>query len=54
LDGYGLGTRIRTTSVRILIPGRPAPDPHLRICSPVLALKARIGRTDFAFLNGLF
>ena len=33
LDGYGLGTRIRTTSVRILIPG-PAADPLLRICSP--------------------
>ena len=40
LDGYGLGTRIRTTLVRILIPG-PATDPHLRIRSPVLALGAR-------------
>ena len=40
LDGYGLGTRIRTTLVRILIPG-PATDPHLRIRSPVLASGAR-------------
>ncbi len=40
LDGYGLRTRIRTTLVRILIPG-PATDPHLRIRSPVLASGAR-------------
>ena len=40
LDGYGLGTRIRTTSVRILIPG-PAADPLLRIYSP-----ARLKSTD--------
>ncbi len=40
LDGYGLGTRIRTTSVRILIPG-PAADPHLRTSSP-----ARLKSTD--------
>ncbi len=53
LDGYGLGTRIRTTSVRILIPG-PATDPHLRICSPVLALKARMAGLILHFLNGLF
>ena len=40
LDGYGLGTRIRTTLVRILIPG-PAADPLLRIYSP-----ARLKSTD--------
>ena len=53
LDGYGLGTRIRTTLVRTLIPG-PATDPHLRICSPVLALKARMAGLILHFLNGLF
>jgi len=46
-------TRIRTTLVRILIPG-PATDPHLRICSPVLALKARMAGLILHFLNGLF
>jgi hypothetical protein len=53
LDGYGLGTRIRTTLVRILIAG-PATDPHLRICSPVLALGARTTGLILHFLNGLF
>ncbi len=53
LDGYGLGTRIRTTLVRILIPG-PATDPHLRICSPVLASRARMAGLILHFLNGLF
>ena len=45
--------RIRTTSVRILIPG-PATDPHLRIRSPVLALGARTTGLILHFLNGLF
>ncbi len=36
---YGLGTRIRATLARILIPG-PATDPHLRICGPGACLKA--------------
>ena len=53
LDGYGLGTRIRTTLVRILIPG-PATDPHLWIRSPVLALGARTTGLILHFLNGLF
>ncbi len=53
LDGYGLGTRIRTTSVRILIPG-PAADPLLRIRSPVLALKHGLAGLVLHFLNGLF
>ena len=53
LNGYGLGTRIRTTLVRILIPG-PATDPHLRIRSPVLALGARTTGLILHFLNGLF
>ncbi len=53
LDGYGLGTQIRNTLVRILIPG-PATDPHLRIRSPVLALGARTTGLILHFLNGLF
>ena len=36
-----------------LIPG-PATDPHLRICSPVLASKARMAGLILHFLNGLF
>ena len=53
MDGYGLGTRIRTTLVRIFIPG-PATDPHLRIRSLVLALGARTTGLILHFLNGLF
>ncbi len=52
---YGLGTRIRATLARILIPG-PATDPHLWICGPGACLKARTtglfgARMDF---YGLF
>ena len=59
LAGYELGTRVRATLARTLIPG-PATDPHLRIRSPVLALGARttglLGLilhflTDFFYLN---
>ena len=53
LDGYGLGTRIRATLARTLIPG-PATDPHLRIRSPGACLKSTDDRTigtGFAFLT---
>ena len=55
LAGYGLGTRIRATLARILIPG-PATDPHLRICGPGACLKARTTGLYGLFLwtNGLF
>jgi len=41
LAGYGLGTRIRATLARILIPG-PATDPLLRIRGPGACLRARL------------
>ena len=53
LDGYGLGTRIRTTSVQILIPG-PATDPLLRIRSPVLALKHGLAGLVLHFFTDSF
>jgi hypothetical protein len=39
LAGYGLGTRVRATLARTLIPG-PATDPHLRIRSPGACLRS--------------
>jgi hypothetical protein len=55
LAGYGLGTRIRATLARILIPG-PATDPHLRICGQGACLKAWTTGLFGLFLwtNGLF
>jgi hypothetical protein len=55
LAGYGLGTRIRATLARILIPG-PATDPHLRICGPGACLKARTYWTFWTRMDffGLF
>ena len=56
MAGYGLGTRIRATLARILIPG-PATDPHLRIRSPGACLRSTDDwtfGTDFAFLTDSF
>ncbi len=53
LAGYGLGTRIRATLARILIPG-PATDPRLRIRSPGACLPGGDLRTDFGLLTDSF
>ncbi len=56
LAGYGLGTRIRATLARILIPG-PATDPRLRIRSPGACLRSTGEgdfRTDFGLLTDSF
>ena len=56
MAGYGLGTRIRATLARILIPG-PATDPRLWIRSPGACLRSTDGGdfwTDFGLLTDSF
>ena len=50
MAGYGLGTRIRATLDRILIPG-PATDPHLRIRGPGACLRSTDEWTFGLFLD---
>jgi hypothetical protein len=52
LAGYGLGTRVRATLARTLIPG-PATDPSLRIRSPGACLRSTDGGTFGLILHVL-